>query len=224
MPHSGIVMACNAAYPNDGMPMGLRKASLLLGQGIGADCMLCHGGSILGKSYIGLGNSTLDIQSLFEDMAQAEGLAPKLPFTFSNVRGTNEADGFGVYLLGFRKPDLSYRDSWKNLGLHDDTCSDVPAWWHLKKKKTIYYTGATDSRSVRTLMQFMLHPLNSASAFEKAEPAFRDIQQYLLNLEPPKYPFAIEKAKAVKGEMVFQDHCASSVTALMEKSGPIRIR
>src|SRR4051812_19321505 len=47
-----------APYPNDGMPMGLRKApTLLTGTGIGADCMLCHGGSILGKSYVGLGNS-----------------------------------------------------------------------------------------------------------------------------------------------------------------------
>ena len=84
--------------------------------------MLCHGGSILGKSYIGLGNSTLDIQALFEDSAKADGLSGKLPFTFSNVRGTNEADGFGVYLLGFRNPDLTLRDDWKDLGLHDDTC------------------------------------------------------------------------------------------------------
>jgi mono/diheme cytochrome c family protein len=198
----------SAPYPNDGLPMGLRKAGLVLGTGIGADCMLCHGGSIMGKSYIGLGNSTLDIQTLFEDLARAEGLAPKLPFTFCNVRGTNEADGFGVYLLGFRNPDLSLSGEWKDLGLRDDTCSDVPAWWLLKKKRTIYHTGATDSRSVRTLMQFMMHPLNSPTAFEKAEPAFRDIQQYLLSLESPKYPFAIDSAKAARGERVFADHCA----------------
>ncbi len=197
-----------APYPNDGLSMGLRKANLVFGQGIGADCMLCHGGSILGKSYIGLGNSTLDIQALFQELSNANGSDAKLPFTFSNVRGTNEADGFGVYLLGFRKPDLSLSGEWKNLGLHDDTCTDVPAWWLLKKKRTIYYTGGTDSRSVRTLMQFMMHPLNSSEAFHKAEPAFRDIQQYLLSLEPPKYPFAIDKAKATKGEAVFKENCA----------------
>jgi hypothetical protein len=196
-----------APYPNDGLPMGLRKANILLKTGIGADCMLCHGGAIFGKSFIGLGNSTLDIQGLFEDLARTDGRSNKLPFTFTNVRGTNEADGFGVYLLGFRNPDLSLRETWKDLGLHDDTCSDVPAWWLLKKKRTIYHTGATDSRSVRTLMQFMMHPLNPASAFEKSESAFRDIQQYLISLEPPKYPFTIDKAKAAKGEKVFQDHC-----------------
>src|SRR4051812_6492750 len=37
-----------APYPNDGLPMGLRLASLPLGlgKGISLDCLLCHGGSI----------------------------------------------------------------------------------------------------------------------------------------------------------------------------------
>jgi mono/diheme cytochrome c family protein len=187
--------------------MGLRKADILLRKGIGTDCMLCHGGSILGKSYVGLGNSTLDIQALFEELAKAGGMSGKLPFTFSNVRGTNEADGFGVYLLGFRNPDLSLRE-WKDLGLRDDTCADVPAWWLMKKKKTIYHTGSTDSRSVRTLMQFMMHPLTTREMFDRAEPAFRDIQQYLLSMEAPKYPFPIDRAKAARGEVLFNDNCA----------------
>lgn len=63
-------------------------------------------------------------------------------------------------------------------------------------------------RSVRTLMQFMMHPLTTRKDFERAEPAFRDIQQYLLSLEAPKYPFPIDAAKAGKGETVFRDHCA----------------
>ena len=197
-----------APYPNDGLPMGLRKAPRLLNTGVGADCMLCHGGSIMGKSYVGLGNSTLDIQSLFEELAKTDGLGGKLPFTFSNVRGTSEAGGFGVYLLGFRNADLSLRTPRKELGLHDDMCEDVPAWWLMKKKKTIYHTGATDSRSVRTLMQFMMHPLTTPKDFEKHEPAFRDISAYLTSMEPPKYPFAIDKEKAAKGEDLFKANCA----------------
>jgi hypothetical protein len=197
-----------APYPNDGLPMGFRKAQRLTGPGVGIDCMLCHAGSINGKSYVGLGNSSLDIQAVFEELARADGLSGKLPFTFSNVRGTSEAGGFGVYLLGFRKPDLGLSGEWKNLGLHDDLCEDVPAWWLMKKKKTIYHTGATDSRSVRTLMQFMMHPLTGPKDFEQHEPAFRDILQYLVSLEPPKYPFAIDKEKAAKGEAVFKENCA----------------
>src|SRR5262245_28623553 len=53
-----------APYPNGGLPMGLREAPniLLARKGLTTDCLLCHGGSILGQSYIGLGNSTLEIQ------------------------------------------------------------------------------------------------------------------------------------------------------------------
>lgn len=198
-----------APYPNAGLPMGLRPASRVLSTGVGIDCMLCHGGSILGKSYVGLGNSTIDIQALFEDMAKADGLSKTLPFTFGNVRGTTEAGGFGVYLLGFRNPDLTLRTPRKELGLRDDQCEDVPAWWLMKKKRTIYYTGATDARSVRTLMQFMMHPLSTPKDFEKHEPAFRDVQQYLTGLEAPKYPFAIDTEKAAKGEALFKQNCAS---------------
>lgn len=197
-----------APYPNDGLPMGLRKGKLLLGTGVAADCMLCHGGSILGTSTVGLGNSSLDIQALFEELARADGQPGKLPFAFSNVRGTNEADGFGVYLLGLRNPDLSIRKTWVDLGLRDDACGDVPAWWLLKKKRTMYHNGAIDARSVRSLMQFMMHPLNTPADFRKAEPAFRDIQQYLLSIESPKYPFPVDATKAAKGEAIFLDHCA----------------
>jgi len=63
-----------APYPNDGLPMGLRKASALLKTGVSADCMLCHGGSILGKSYVGLGNSTLDIEALFVELTAVDGI------------------------------------------------------------------------------------------------------------------------------------------------------
>ena len=139
------------------------------------DCMICHGGSILGKSYVGLGNASLDVQAVFEDMSAADGRSRKLPFTFSNVRGTSARPGsFAVYLLGFRKPDLSLQQ-WEDLGLHDDLCEDVPAWWLLKKKKTMYYTGGADARSVRSMMQFMMTPGHAAGGLRPAEAAFKDI-------------------------------------------------
>ncbi len=197
-----------APYPNDGLPMGLRKARHLIGTGVGIDCMLCHGGAVLGKSYVGIGNASLDVHALFQELAYADGIRRPPPFAFSNVRGTSEAGGFAVYLLGFRNPDLSLRHPRKDLGLHDDLCEDVPAWWHLKKKRTMYHTGSTDARSVRSLMQFMMHPLTTPANFRDAEPAFRDVQQYLTSLEPPKYPFPVDADKAARGKAVFADHCA----------------
>jgi mono/diheme cytochrome c family protein len=197
-----------APFENQGYPLGMREAPILFQKGVATDCMLCHGGSIMGKSYIGLGNASLDMQSLYEDLNASAGRGAKTPFTFTHVRGTNEAGTMSVYLIAYREPDLRVRKPALEMDQKDFLCEDVPAWWLLRKKKTMYYTGTTNSRSVRSLMQFMMHPLNGPETFEKGEPVFRDVQAYLLSLRPPKYPFDIDAAKAKKGEALFKDTCA----------------
>ncbi len=198
------------AYPNGRYPMGLREADLPfgLGKGVSVDCLMCHGGSVAGQSYVGLGNSTLEIQAFFEEMAVADGRPPRTPFVFGNVRGTSEAGGMAVFLLGYREPDLRLRAKPVDLDLHDDLCEDPPAWWLLKKKKTMYHTGSTDARSVRSLMQFMLSPLNMPSVFAQEESTFADIREFLLSLEPPKYPLPVDRALAARGEAIFSSTCA----------------
>jgi mono/diheme cytochrome c family protein len=200
-----------APYPNGRYPMGLREANLVFPLGTGKaltqDCLVCHGGSIAGQSYVGLGNTSLDYQALHEELA-GDGRRTKTPFRFSNVRGTSEAGGFAVFLLGFREPNLELRDKRLDLDLHDDMCEDVPAWWLLKKKKTMYYTGGSDTRSVRSIMQFMMSPLNMPDAFASAEADFADIREFLLTLEPPKYPLSIDKELASKGEELFKANCS----------------
>jgi mono/diheme cytochrome c family protein len=197
-----------APYANGGYPMGLREASGLFGKGLATDCLTCHGASIAGQSYVGLGNASIDYQALVEELAAAEGRSVKLPFRVSNVRGTTEAVAMSVYLLSLREPDLSIRGGRLDLDLHDDLCEDTPAWWLLKKKKTMYLTGGGDARSVRSLMQFMLTPLNPPSAFAREEATFADIQAYLLSLQPPTYPFPIDRDLAARGEKVFNHTCA----------------
>jgi hypothetical protein len=197
-----------APYDNGIYPMGLRTSRGFLSTGLTIDCLMCHGSSIAGKSYIGLGNASLDVQAIFEDLGKASGGAGKVPFTFTNVRGTSEAGSMAVYLLAHREPDLNFRIRPLDLGLRDDLCEDPPAWWLLKKKKTMYHTGSHDARSVRSLMQFMIGSLNTRSVLEKEESTFRDIQAYLLSLEAPKYPFPIDRVLARKGETLFNETCA----------------
>lgn len=197
-----------APFENAGYPMGLREGYTLIFKGLTNDCLLCHGGSIHGKSYVGLGNSSLDLQSLFEDLAQASGRSPKLPFTFSQVRGTSEAGAMAVFLLSYRNPDLSIRLNPHAFDLRDDLCEDVPAWWLLHKKQTMYFTGSTPAQSVRSIMQFMLSPTNSREVFDKEEKNFADIQAYILSLRPPKYPYPIDETLAERGRGLFDQHCA----------------
>jgi mono/diheme cytochrome c family protein len=197
-----------APYPNGDYPMGLRPVRSILGAGLTTDCMLCHGGSIMGQSYVGLPNSTIDMQAFYEELSAADGRSRKTPFTFTNVRGTTEAGSMSVYLFQLREPDLKMRSTALDLGLRENLCEEPPAWWLLRKKKTMYHTGSSDTRSVRSLMQFMLSPFNTAASIQKAEAAFVDIRQYILSLEPPRYPFAIDRAMADKGEVLFRANCA----------------
>jgi hypothetical protein len=197
-----------APYENGRYPMGLRESTFLFKRGLGSDCLLCHGGSIAGKSHVGLGNASLDVQAVFDDLGKASGGSGHTPFTFCNARGTSEAGSMAVFLLSHREPDLRLRLKPLDLELRQNLCEDVPAWWLLKKKKTMYHTGATDARSVRSLMQFMLIPSNSRVAFEKEESTFRDIRAYLLSLEAPKYPLPINRGLAEEGRVIFNDTCS----------------
>jgi len=198
-----------APYPNGDLPMGLKSSRMPLGtEGASLDCLTCHGGSLLGKPFPGLGNTSLDLQAIFEELTSRGTKPIRTPYTFCNTRGTNEAGATSVYLAGLRNPDLSPRLPWRDLGLHDDLCEDVPAWWHLKRKKTMYATAEADARSVRSIMQFMMHPLNFPSAFEREENTFRDIQAWILSLNPPKWPWKIDTARTDRGRLVHRQHCA----------------
>ncbi len=198
-----------APYPNEGLPMGLRWSRKPDGTrtGIQVDCMACHGGSIGGQSYVGLPNTQVDYDLLFKDLFRADGRrVPLVPFVISTARGTTNAGMMSVVLLSVRNPDLSMRRFPLLLGANLPEL-DAPAWWGLKHKKTMYQDGRTPAASVRANMQFLLGE-KTLEQFKALEPTFRDIQAYLLSLEPPKYPFPIDASRADRGKTVFETSCA----------------
>lgn len=197
-----------APFPNDGLPMGLRRATGAAGAvGIQLDCLVCHGGSIGGRSYVGLGNSQLDLKALLDDLTRADGRVPAPAlFTVNSTRGTNNAGQIAVALLALRNPDLSPRRFPLLTGASLPEL-DTPAWWNLGPKATKYYDGRTDSRAFRSNMQFLLGDATLAR-LKELEPTFRDIDAYLRSLAPPKYPFPIDASKAERGRALFERNCA----------------
>jgi mono/diheme cytochrome c family protein len=197
-----------APYPNDGLPMGLRRATGSDGTaGLALDCLICHGGSIGGTSYVGLGNSQLDLKALLDDLTRADGkLPPVSPFTVNTTRGTNNAGQIAVILLSLRNEDLSFRKFPLFSGARLPEL-DTPAWWNLGPKRTKYYDGRTDARAARSNMQFLLGEA-TLDDLKEMEPAFRDIDAYMKSLTPPEYPFSIDAAKAERGRAVFEANCA----------------
>jgi hypothetical protein len=197
-----------APYANDGLPMGLRRGRSHSGakSGLQIDCMVCHGGSIGGQSYVGLGNTQLDLKALLFELTIADGKHPPFStFVVNSSRGTNNAGQIAAALLSLRNPDLSVRSFPLPLGVNLPEM-DTPAWWHLKRKRTMYYDGRTDARSVRTSMQFLLGE-KSLADLKALEPAFRDLQAFLWSLKPPRYPFPIDTTMAARGAAVFRKTC-----------------
>ncbi len=197
-----------APFANDGLPMGLKRAASADGLEVGLhiDCLVCHGGSIGGASYVGLGNTQLDLESLLKELTRADGRRPPVSlFTLNSARGTNNAGMIDVALLSLRNPDLSMRPFPLLTGANLPEL-DTPPWWNLRKKQTKYYDGRTPAGAVRSNMQFLLGDLTRAE-FEALEPTFTDIDAYFRSLRPPAYPFAIDAEKAERGKAVFTDHC-----------------
>ena len=197
-----------APYPNDGLPMGLKRGVNPDGTrtGIAIDCLTCHGSSLGGTSYVGMGNTQLDLKLFFNEMMKADGKrVPPSTFVVNSARGTNNAGMFSVILLSLRNTDLSFRGFPLITGAALPEI-DTPPWWLLAKKSTMYYDGRTDAESVRTNMQFLLGE-KSLDEFKALEPTFADIRTYFLSLKPPRYPFPIDPAQASRGREVFAKSC-----------------
>jgi hypothetical protein len=195
-----------AAYPNGGLPMGLHEAPGLFGRGVGTDCLVCHAGSIAGRTIVGLGNSTMDLEGLFGDLLAA-GPRPTVPFRLSYVRGTIDPVSPAAFLASLRDAEINLRPQIA-LDYFTDLCSDPPAWWQLKKKKTRDWTGAADARTTRLDMVTLLSPFNSGAFVKKQEFVFADIHHFVMSVESPKYPFPVDAGRAAHGEKLFAKHCA----------------
>jgi mono/diheme cytochrome c family protein len=197
-----------APYDNHGRPIGLSEVSGLLGKRVTNSCLLCHAGTVAGQTIIGLGNSTLELQSLFEELSQADGLRLPVPYgQMSYVRGTIDPVNPLIFMLEFRDPDLNVRPR-VAMGYTKNLCSDPPAWWLIKKKQTRDWTGAIDARSTRVDMVNLLTPLNGADYVKKQEKVFVDIEAFVRSIEAPRYPFAIDNLLAKRGHGLFATHCA----------------
>lgn len=179
------------------------------------NCLACHQGKVAGRHISGVPNSLFALETLTEEVRQTKVRLKKplarmdvgslfMPLGTSN--GTTNAVMFGVTLMSHRDAQLNVLPLTPPPKLtHND--EDPPAWWLLKKKRRIYADGFA-TKSHRALMQFMLVRLNGPERFREWEDDYRDILAWIESLEPPSYPFSIDRQVARAGETVFNKHCA----------------
>lgn len=174
------------------------------------NCMLCHGGRVpgTGQSMIGMPNTELDMQTLYEDLTKLTRYKPPFELSFAMSRGRTNAFVFSIELIRRRNEDLSPRKDPLPMGDFKDSDLDAIPWWHFKKKTALYTDGALKGDFVRPIMQFTMGEPNGEK-IRSWENDFKDIVAYLKTIQPPKYPFAIDAKLATEGQQVFAKTCAS---------------
>ena len=179
------------------------------------NCLACHGGKVAGRVIPGLPNSHTALQTLTEDvrlvkLSQGKKLGhldlATLQLPLSTTNGTTNAVMFGVVLGTYRNPDMTVDTNRKlpKLSHHD---MDAPPFWNVRKKRSLYADGHSP-KTPRPLMQFILLPRVTPEKLAEWEPHFTDLLVWIESLEPPKYPFEINRELASRGEQVFVENCA----------------
>jgi len=183
--------------------------------GWSTNCFLCHGGKVAGEAIPGIPNSHVAMETLARDTLKTKRILGRevtpleaglgfIPLGKSN--GTTNAIIFGVLLAAYRDPDLNVNlDNKLPKLVHND--HDTPAWWNVKLKEYIYADGFA-GKGHRTIMQFMMAPSNGPKEFQEAEPYFKEIYEWVNNLEVPEYPFEVDESLAKQGEIAFNNNCA----------------
>lgn len=192
------------------------------------NCFSCHAGEFNGELVLGLGTTTADwttsVGSLVSDLPPLPELTEAAarfnlfierygmlaPYSQMATIGANPAIMFAIVLLAHRDPfTLAWLDE-PNFELFDHLIipADPPPWWRTSKKATHFTNGM--SRGDHRGTMILASSLCTDTAAEAAEMLdyFADIQAYLVSLEAPAYPFAIDESLASDGEAIFECECA----------------
>lgn len=198
---------------------------------VSPNCMACHADFLNGELIIGLGNHTSDYTSnrantigtvssaialiYGEDSKEWEaydqfrkGILAIGPKTMTASRGVNPADKITQVLIAHRdKNTLAWSDE-PFVEVDDEVIpTDVPAWWLLKKKNAMFYTGLGRRDFCKSFIGSSLLTLTELDKAEEVDQKMPDMLAYLYSLEPPPYPYDIDTDQSAQGKTIFEDNC-----------------
>jgi len=195
------------------------------------NCLQCHAQKINGELIVGLGNSTGDftvdqsasvanlnlaVQFTYgagspEDIAYqpfGRALTAIGPHVIAPMRGLNPAAKLSVVLAAHRDiNDLTWQDD-PLAPIPDETItSDVPPWWHLKKKNAMFYSGGGKGDFAKIMMASSLLTLKDSTKARIVDQKFIDVLAYINSLEAPVYTEATNPDKVASGWAIFENNC-----------------
>jgi len=195
---------------------------------VGPNCLACHSGHINGQYVIGLGNTDQDLTGdlsayvLFagglvtDPVEQTEYQKFKqrvdaiAPYVGTRTIGSNSADNLGVVLFAHRDVATLAWSQKPLLALppQEPVPVRVPPWWRMSKKNAMFYNAAGRGDQARIMMTASALCTDSVPAAEAIDGYFPDVRAWIVELLPPSWPFAIDRARAAQGRAVFEDTCA----------------
>lgn len=199
---------------------------------VAPNCMQCHSQVIDDKLYVGMGNTFSDFSQdqrfnpeLLKGMAlMLKNNSPRQyeasksfidvastigPYLITETRGVNPADRLAAVLVAHRDPVTFKWDSTSNMEIPKEVIpSDVPAWWLLRKKNAMFYSGLGRGDFGRLMMASNLLTTKDTIEAREVDNHMPDLLAYLYSLREPAYPKVIDQSLAAKGELVFNTNCS----------------
>jgi cytochrome c5 len=196
-----------------------------------SNCLTCHAGRINGKLVVGLGAADGDFTQAAEDQIETTGFVGALltdpkeraewkkwkervdtvaPYSVLSTRGPNPADGFTAVLFAHHDPKTM---AWSSTPLIEvpppqDVPVDVPPWWRMKKKTSLFYVGGGRGDHARIMMTASILCTSSVEESKAIDSYFANIRSWISSLEAPAYPFAIDRSLADRGRGIFDATCS----------------
>jgi Cytochrome c len=194
-------LQCHAQVFDDKLIIGLGNANADFTSARGFDSNVLEG--IL-SGYMKLNKKKAEASKEFIDVGKVIGGQ-----IYTSVRGVNPADRLAAILIAHRdKNTLKWSDSSSAELPQEVIPSDVPAWWLLKKKNAMFYSGFGRGDFGRFLMGAILLTVNDTAHADKVNEYMDDVLAYIKNLEPPKYPYPVDSAKAKEGKLIYEMRCS----------------
>ncbi|MEZ4451241.1 MAG: c-type cytochrome [Nannocystaceae bacterium] len=194
---------------------------------VSLNCLECHAGHFNGELIIGLGKADADytesiggflakipvpgipIPGLEEMTRMAQRYQIVGDYTKMLVVGTNPADGLAAVLSAHRDADtLEWSDD-PLIPIGDFVVpADTPPWWNTKKKHGLFCNGMSRGDHRATMIYATSLCTDSVEEAAGILSYFNNIRAFIMSVEAPKYPFAVDDALADAGEAIFAENCS----------------
>lgn len=193
------------------------------------NCLSCHAGYFTDQLIVGLGNESLDFTQdprvaaerlgilvageadAMEWRRWADRLGAIAPYMITDTVGVNPAVNLTWALFAHRDPTTL---AWSSTPLIEPPPPrplpvSVPPWWRMQKKHAMFYTAAGRGDHARLMMLASTLCTDTVEEARAIDAYAADIRAFIASLEPPTYPFAIDKRLADRGRGLFVRHCSA---------------